>query len=286
MKPPPAVTAPPAEAAPAPGPANSGIVYARRREQRVLSGASYSQTLSRGLALLELLSELGRPAGLQELALLLGVHRSVAYRLVRTLEGHRLIRVEADGRYAPGLGLVALARTATGGVRTMALPVLNELAHDLAATTFLATAEADEVVCLASVEPPQAMIGIHFREGLRHALGVGAAGLAILAGRPLPEERESVTIARRRGYAVSRGEIQCGATGIAAPVIIPGRAHRLLDHRGVLRQPSRRRGPHRHRSPPRRPPLRHHAGLTLGRGPGLGPVRRPRPTSRVHRLLR
>jgi DNA-binding IclR family transcriptional regulator len=207
----------------APDPPEAAVVYAQRREQRVLSGASYSQTLSRGLALLEVLSELGRSASLQELAQALDVHRSVAYRLVRTLEGHRLVRVERDGRYAPGLGLVTLARTAAGDVRTLALPILGGLAQELAATTFLATVDSEEVVCLASVQPPQAMIAVHFQEGLRHSLRAGAAGLAILAGRPpTTYEREAVSMARTRGYAVSRGEIESGATGISAPIIIPG----------------------------------------------------------------
>jgi DNA-binding IclR family transcriptional regulator len=30
--------------------------------------------------------------------------------------------------------------------------------------------------------------------------------------------------ARRRGYAVTRGELQAGAVGIAAPVVVDGRA--------------------------------------------------------------
>jgi len=210
-------------APPGPGRAGEPAVSGPRRGPRIVSGESYSQTLSRGLALLEVLSEFGRPARLQELARALGVHRSVAYRLVRTLEVHRLVRVENDGRYAPGLGLVTLARSAAGDIRTIALPILGELARQLAATTFLATVDCDEILCLASVEPPQAMIAIHFREGLRHSLRAGSAGRAILAGRPHTlDERESVSVARTRGYAVSRGEIEAGATAISAPVAIPG----------------------------------------------------------------
>ena len=59
---------------------------------------SGSQTLSRGLTALALLADHGSQT-IQSLADLLGVHRSVAYRLVRTLEEHRLV-VRAGGRLA------------------------------------------------------------------------------------------------------------------------------------------------------------------------------------------
>jgi DNA-binding IclR family transcriptional regulator len=57
------------------------------------------------------------------------------------------------------------------------------------------------------------------REGARHALTLGADGIAILAGRPeSDEDTADVREARRRGHAVSLGSIQEGAIGIAAPI--------------------------------------------------------------------
>ena len=57
--------------------------------------------------------------------------------------------------------------------------------------------------------------------GSRHPLDRGASGLAILAARaPRPDERAEVAEARRRGYAVTSGELQSGAVGVAAPVPI------------------------------------------------------------------
>ncbi|MBO0690688.1 MAG: IclR family transcriptional regulator, partial [Candidatus Dormibacteraeota bacterium] len=47
------------------------------------------------------------------------------------------------------------------------------------------------------------------------------SGLAILAARPpRPDERRETSEARRRGYAITSGELQSGAVGIAAPVPI------------------------------------------------------------------
>ena len=67
-----------------------------------------SQTLHRGLALLEMIAE--TPLSLPDVVRLSGLHRSVVYRLLRTLEDHRLIERGADDPYRGGLGLVGLAR--------------------------------------------------------------------------------------------------------------------------------------------------------------------------------
>lgn len=50
--------------------------------------AAGSQTLSRGIRLLELIAASERDPTIDELAARLDVHRSVAYRLLRTLEDH------------------------------------------------------------------------------------------------------------------------------------------------------------------------------------------------------
>ncbi|WP_030558464.1 helix-turn-helix domain-containing protein, partial [Streptomyces exfoliatus] len=73
------------------------------------SKAPASQTLSRGIRVLEVLAAAQRPLSIDEIAGELGVHRSIAYRMLRTLESHRLISRQDGGRYAPGAGLVVLA---------------------------------------------------------------------------------------------------------------------------------------------------------------------------------
>ena len=60
---------------------------------------------------------------------------------------------------------------------------------------------------------------VAYRIGRRHPATVGAAGMAILAGRPAqPAERPEITRGRNQGYVASEGEIQLGAWGLAAPV--------------------------------------------------------------------
>ena len=72
--------------------------------------ASPSQTLSRGIRALEILAEAQQPLTIAELADAMGVHRSVAYRILRTLEDHSLLVRDDGGRVQPGPGLAVLAR--------------------------------------------------------------------------------------------------------------------------------------------------------------------------------
>jgi DNA-binding IclR family transcriptional regulator len=193
-----------------------------RRQGR--GGIRSSQTLDRGLRVLEALAQ--EPAGLTvtELAQRVGTHRTNVYRLLATLAQHRLVRRGSDGRYLLGTGLVDLVRAVAPDLRTAALPVLAELAEKVRATAFLTLADGEEAVALAVVEPRRTHMHVAYRVGFRHPISRGASGLAILAGRPpQPGERPEVAAARRLGYSVTQGELQPGASGIAAPICIGGR---------------------------------------------------------------
>ena len=153
------------------------------------------------------------------------MHRAVVYRLVATLELHGLVRRDDEGRHRLGTGVLALARGVAGDLQAAALPVLADLADQLGATSALTMAEGDEAVALVVVEPTRASMHVAYRPGRRHPLRLGASGKAILAGRPaVAGEPGEVALARKRGYASSAGEIQPGAVGIAAPVVVDGRA--------------------------------------------------------------
>src|SRR6187549_528910 len=86
------------------------------RDERVSTGAApprseASQTLDRGIRILESLAARGDSAGLTvtELATALGVGRPVVYRLVTTLEAHHLVARADDGRVRLALGISRLA---------------------------------------------------------------------------------------------------------------------------------------------------------------------------------
>jgi DNA-binding IclR family transcriptional regulator len=181
------------------------------------------QTLDRGLRLLRLLATEPRGLTVSELAARLEVHRAIVYRLLGTLAAHRFVVRGPDGRHRLSIGLVELARAVDTDWRALAHAELQSLAEDAGATATLSVADDGSAVALLVVEPRTTALHVAYRPGLRHPLTRGASGKAILAGRPrVKGEPQDVTRARRAGYAVTRGELQPGAVGIAAPVIVDG----------------------------------------------------------------
>ena len=161
------------------------------------AAAPLSQTLDRGLRVLELVAEQEQPLTSAQIAVGLGVHRSVAYRIVRTLEDHRLLQRRADGCWALGVGLVVLARSVSPTLHSAATPELADLANDLGMTAFLSVADRDECVTVLTVEPRHSQVHVAYRPGRRHRIDRGGPGVALLAGGPpLHGERPEVTIAR------------------------------------------------------------------------------------------
>ena len=173
--------------------------------------AETSQTLDRGLRALEVL--VAAPGGLTvtELAGRLEVNRTVAYRLVTTLEQHSLVRKDPRGRLHIGLGLLALAAAVQPVLRDVAMPVLRGLAEAVGCTAHLTVADGGEALALAVVEPSWTDFHVSYRVGARHPLDQGAAGKAILLGRGSRADAAS--------YVVTAGELQPGARGLAAPVL-------------------------------------------------------------------
>ncbi|MFJ7213159.1 IclR family transcriptional regulator [Amycolatopsis sp. NPDC098790] len=188
--------------------------------ESTLPASGTSKTLHHGLQVLELLVQ--HPGGLTltEIADGIGVHRTVAHRLVRTLEAHYLCRRDRFKRISLGTGLVRLAEPVEQDLRTLARPVLEELTDSAQASAHLVVREnAEQVRMLMIVEPRRAAMHVAFRSGQLDPIGRGSAGLALLAAGPEVEgERAEVTLARERGYAVSKGEIAPGITGISAVV--------------------------------------------------------------------
>ncbi len=176
--------------------------------------AETSQTLDRGVQVLEVLARSSSGLTVTELAAQLGVSRTIVYRLVSTLEQHLLVRRDARSRLHVGLGMLHLAAAVQPVLRDLAAPVLRGLAERVGATAHLTIADGDEALALAVVEPTWPDFHVGYRVGARHALGRGAAGKAILLGRADVHEP---------AYAVTAGELQPGARGVAAPVRgVPG----------------------------------------------------------------
>ncbi|MFD4374377.1 helix-turn-helix domain-containing protein, partial [Streptomyces sp. NPDC058527] len=97
-----------------------------------------SQTVDRALSILPLLAQ--GPADLGQVAERLGVHKSTALRLLRTLHEHGLVYRQRDQRYRLGARLFALAQEAVENldVREIAHPHLAALNERTGHTVHLA----------------------------------------------------------------------------------------------------------------------------------------------------
>ena len=173
-----------------------------------------SQTLERGLRVLQLLA--GSPGGMSitQLSAEVGVNRTVVYRLVATLEMAGLARRDSSGKLHVGLGVLALARGLQPELRALAGPVLRALAEELGSTAHLTIADGGEALAIAVVEPSWTDFHVAYRVGARHPLDRGAAGRAILLGRDLSAGAPAVQTSVH-----TQGELQPGARGVAAPVL-------------------------------------------------------------------
>jgi DNA-binding IclR family transcriptional regulator len=192
---------------------------------------SASQTLSRGIRLLELLAAADRTLSIDELADGLGVHRSVAYRLLRTLEDHRLVSRDDTGRVSLGAGLAALASGVARDLQQAALPELDAVANELGMTCLLAVLlDHDEAVTLVSAAPRRSIAVVSYRPGHRHPVTRGAPGKAILLGLPegawppdVPHGlHEEIDESRARGYTLSHDEVVPSLRSVAVPLLLPG----------------------------------------------------------------
>ena len=212
--------------------AEDGKLPSERGFRAAVPAAGPSQTLSRGLSALEVVAEADKPIGIAELAARLGLHRSITYRIVRTLEEHRLVVRTAAGGLVPGARLAALARGVARDLQSAALPELTAVANELGMTAFVAILDGDEVVALVSVEPRHAVAPVAQRPGTRHPLYRGAPGTAIQAALTPPEraalgdERlcDEAFFLSFPGYTTSHDEVIKGMSSVAVPLRAPAQA--------------------------------------------------------------
>ena len=198
------------------------------------------QSVDRALSILEVLARVGE-AGITEIAVELGVHKSTAFRLVATLEAHRLVEQAGDrGRYRLGVGVLRLAGATTARLDLVqeARPICRQLAADTGETVNLAVLADQSALYLdqvagSSALQPHNWVGQHIP---LHATSNGKVLLSGLDQRRLDETlgklasytprtivrkaelRRELDQVREQGYAVAVDELEVGLTAAAAPV--------------------------------------------------------------------
>ncbi|MDX3615825.1 IclR family transcriptional regulator [Streptomyces europaeiscabiei] len=147
-----------------------------------------SQTVDRALSILPLLAE--GPADLGRVADRLGVHKSTALRLLRTLHEHGLVYRQSDQRYRLGARLFALAQEAVENldIREIAHPHLVRVNEHCGHTVHLAVHEENEVLYIDKVES-RYPVRMYSRIGKPVAITVAAVAKLLLADLPEAERR-------------------------------------------------------------------------------------------------
>jgi DNA-binding IclR family transcriptional regulator len=147
-----------------------------------------SQTVDRALTILPLLAQ--GPADLGQVADRLGVHKSTALRLLRTLHEHGLVYRQQDYRYRLGARLFALAQEAVENldIRGIAHPHLAALNEQCGHTVHLAVYEETDVLYIDKVES-RYPVRMYSRIGKPVAITVAAVAKLLLADLPEAERR-------------------------------------------------------------------------------------------------
>lgn len=178
-----------------------------------------TQTLARGLRVLEAVAASADGLTVRDISELTGIHRTAAYRLLNTLADAGFVAAGPDGRHRGTVGLLRLTNGAYTALRSAAVPVLEETAAQLRAPVALIVRDGDEAAALAVVSPPRAGTQLTFTDGSRHPLHRGAAGLATLASGPrVAGEPDAVARVREAGVAQTFGEVEPGMHGLAVPL--------------------------------------------------------------------
>lgn len=184
-----------------------------------------AKTLDNGLRVLEIISN--EPGGmtLTEISAETNLHATVVFRLLHTLELHRLVRRNENKRYFSGAGLIPLAASVDSDLKALVGSFLQGLADRTESSAYVMIQVSEtEVMAEQVVQPMLNIPYVTFSVGSIHNLDQGSGGRAILAGRsPSATDTEVIKRDRERGFSISRGEVLENVIGVASPLILPDR---------------------------------------------------------------
>jgi len=185
-----------------------------------------SKTTDGALNILEFVGDRGS-ATIAEVARELDLSRTVAYRLLSTLEVRGFIR-RTDGVYRLGPKLFALAQHVEWAVRDAAHPHMAALVDRLHETVVLVVRDGKESLSVHRIVSREHIVQVSYPPGLRHHILDTVAGRVMTAFaeegdiRALVGQRRAITAElariRSRGYASGIEDKQPGLAALAAPI--------------------------------------------------------------------
>jgi DNA-binding IclR family transcriptional regulator len=212
-----------------------------REAQSVNSVSGRVQSVERAVALLRAVADGGNSETAPALADRVGLNRSTTWRLLATLEHHGLVdRDPETNRYSVGHAVAQLAGASRyDALARRAHPLLRRLADDTGETVNLAIPHQHRLVYVSQVQGPHVMTANWLGRAVAlHATSTGKAFLAwlpaeeraLVLGQPLEAYTETTVTdpaaleaelrdVRRRGHAVSRGELERALWGVSAAAL-------------------------------------------------------------------
>jgi len=201
-------------------------------------------TLAKGIRILSLFDEIRPIIDVSAISTLLNLPKSTAYRYIATLKSQGLIEEDTKpGHYRLGLKILELSWVARKNldILNIALPVMKELMEKTQETVFLFVPYGQKAVCIERIESPHPL-RLTFERGRTLFLHAGASAKILMAylseeeqkkiireiGLPKLTERTIVDPERlkvelqdirKRGYAVSHGEVDPTSRAIGAPIL-------------------------------------------------------------------
>jgi IclR family acetate operon transcriptional repressor len=114
------------------------------------------QVLERALSLLDVLAAANKEVSPPELAGALHLHKSTVHRLLKVLEGYRLVRRSRLGKYDLGLKSLELGTVSVSrfNLPKRAEPFLEELVEETGETADICILSNTQMLSIANVESP------------------------------------------------------------------------------------------------------------------------------------
>jgi len=202
-------------------------------------------TLEKCVRILELFSDTSPVLQVGEIARILDLPRSTAYRYVSALKRHGLLeQAPGEDGYRLGWRIIELAASMSRKpLRELALPYMERVVRETGETVILCGIRGHVGVCLEKVDGHHAL-RVSFELGETYPLHAAATGKAIFAflepriqddiiadvglsrftETTITDEsalREELARIRKVGFAESDGEAIEGTRGIAVPIFSP-----------------------------------------------------------------
>jgi DNA-binding IclR family transcriptional regulator len=200
--------------------------------------------LGRYVRVLELFTEQRSEWTIPDIATALLIPASTVYRTIQDMVAANFLEAANEAQYRLGASFIEIDRLirVTDPLYRIGTPLLLDLVDQarIPSTAMLARLYNETVMCVSQAAIIAESIPTSYERGLPRPLSRGATSKVILAHLPprrlkhlleqenagcsVEEMRQELAQIRKRGYSMTRGEVDEGIVGIAAPVIVRSRS--------------------------------------------------------------